>query len=83
MVNSGRNKSGQDISGMMYDTFEDLELFFESINKNCPELKRKNAPNQAAMQVVENVYKWVDDSKGDKKKPKAKPIATPLPLTVI
>ncbi|KAH9496834.1 SPARC- modular calcium-binding protein 2 [Bulinus truncatus] len=26
---------------------------------------------------------WVDDSKGDKKKPKAKPIATPLPLTNI
>lgn len=57
MVNSGRNKMGQDISGMMYDTFEELELFFESINRECPELKRKNAPNQAAMQVVENVYK--------------------------
>ncbi|KAK0064532.1 chloride intracellular channel protein 5 [Biomphalaria pfeifferi] len=57
MVISGRNKSGQDISGMMYDTFEELELFFESINRDCPELKRKNAPNQAAMQVVENVYK--------------------------
>ncbi|XP_059143479.1 chloride intracellular channel Clic-like isoform X2 [Physella acuta] len=57
MVTSGRNKMGQDISGMMYDTFEELESFFESINRECPELKRKNAPNQAAMLVVENVYR--------------------------
>jgi len=57
MVNSGTNKSGQDISGMMYDTFEELELFFESINRECPELKRKNLPNQTAMGVVENLYK--------------------------
>ncbi|KAK3763347.1 hypothetical protein RRG08_021167 [Elysia crispata] len=57
MVNSARNKAGQDISGMMYDTFEDLETFFESINKECPELKRKNAPNISAMTVVENLYK--------------------------
>jgi len=58
MVNSGRNKSGQDISGLMYDTFEELELFFESINRECPELKRKNLPNQTAMGVVENLYKY-------------------------
>lgn len=57
MVNSARNKAGQDISGMMYDTFEDLETFFESINRECPELKRKNAPNLSALSVVENLYK--------------------------
>ncbi|GFO03615.1 chloride intracellular channel [Plakobranchus ocellatus] len=58
MVNSGRNKAGQDISGMMYDTFEDLEIFFASINKECPELKSANAPNQSAMAVVGNLYKY-------------------------
>lgn len=57
MVNSGKSKTGQDLSGMMYDTFEELELFFESINRECPELKRKNAPNIAAMHVVDNIYK--------------------------
>ena len=57
MVNSARNKAGQDISGMMYDTFEELETFFESINKECPELKRKNAPNIGALSVMENLYK--------------------------
>ncbi|KAK6168896.1 hypothetical protein SNE40_020056 [Patella caerulea] len=50
-------KTGQDISGMMYDTFEELEVFFESINKDCPELKRRNAPNVAAMKCVEDLYK--------------------------
>ncbi|BFZ09936.1 hypothetical protein BsWGS_12975 [Bradybaena similaris] len=57
MVNEGKSKTGQDLSGMMYDTFEELELFFESINRECPELKRKNAPNIAAMHVVDNIYK--------------------------
>ncbi|CAG5122942.1 unnamed protein product, partial [Candidula unifasciata] len=57
MVNSGKSKTGQDLSGMMYDTFEELEQFFESINRECPELKRKNAPNIEAMKVVENIYK--------------------------
>uniref|UniRef100_A0A0B7AYG7 CLIC N-terminal domain-containing protein n=1 Tax=Arion vulgaris TaxID=1028688 RepID=A0A0B7AYG7_9EUPU len=57
MVTSGKSKTGQVLDGAMFDTFEDLELFFESINRDCPELKRKNAPNIAAMQVVENVYK--------------------------
>ncbi|BFZ24820.1 hypothetical protein BsWGS_27859 [Bradybaena similaris] len=57
MVNSGKSKTGQDLSGMMYDTFEELEQFFESINRECPQLKRKNAPNISAMKVIENLYK--------------------------
>lgn len=56
MVLSGRNKNGQDISNMKYDEFETLETFFESINRSCPELKRKNAPNLAAMEAVQDVY---------------------------
>ncbi|XP_076466375.1 uncharacterized protein LOC143297780 [Babylonia areolata] len=56
MVLEGRDKRGQDLTGTKYDTFEELELFFESINVKCPELKRKNAPNVAAMQAVEDVY---------------------------
>lgn len=57
MVNSGTNKTGQDLSGAMYDTFEELEQFFESINRECPELKNKNAPNLSAMKVVADLYK--------------------------
>uniref|UniRef100_A0A0B6ZVK6 GST C-terminal domain-containing protein n=1 Tax=Arion vulgaris TaxID=1028688 RepID=A0A0B6ZVK6_9EUPU len=57
MVNSGKSKLGETLDGSVYDTFEELELFFESINRECPELKRKNAPNIAAMKVVENLYK--------------------------
>lgn len=57
MVNSGKSKTGQDLSGMMYDTFEELEQFFESIIRECPELKRKNAPNISAMKAIENLYK--------------------------
>lgn len=56
MVISGHDKKGQDLAGTKYDTFEELETFFESINKDCPELKRKNAPNVAAMAAVEDVY---------------------------
>ncbi|XP_076445171.1 chloride intracellular channel Clic-like [Babylonia areolata] len=56
MVLAGHDKKGQDLTGTKYDTFEELETFFESINKECPELKRKNAPNVSAMQVVEDVY---------------------------
>ncbi|KAK7107769.1 hypothetical protein V1264_015627 [Littorina saxatilis] len=56
MVLSGHDKKGQDLTGTKYDTFEELETFFESINKECPELKRKNAPNVSAMQAVEDVY---------------------------
>nr|KAG5708861.1 hypothetical protein BaRGS_009270 [Batillaria attramentaria] len=56
MVLAGHDKKGQDLTGTKYDTFEELETFFESINRECPELKRKNAPNVAAMSAVENVY---------------------------
>lgn len=56
MVLSGHDKKGQDLAGTKYDTFEELEIFFESINRECPELKRKNAPNVSAMQAVEDVY---------------------------
>ncbi|ESO94842.1 hypothetical protein LOTGIDRAFT_189089 [Lottia gigantea] len=49
-------KLGKDISGMMYDTFEELETFFESINRDCPELKRHNAPNVGAMKCIEDLY---------------------------
>ena len=56
MVLAGHDKKGQDLTGTKYDTFEELELFFESINRECPELKRKNAPNVSAMSAVEDVY---------------------------
>ena len=56
MVLAGHDKKGQDLTGTKYDTFEELELFFESINRECPELKRKNAPNVTAMAAVEDVY---------------------------
>ncbi|XP_025097697.1 chloride intracellular channel protein 4-like [Pomacea canaliculata] len=55
MVLSGRKKWA-DISNMNMTSFETLETFFESINRSCPELKRKNAPNLAAMEAVQDVY---------------------------
>ncbi|KAL8593979.1 hypothetical protein ACOMHN_045662 [Nucella lapillus] len=56
MVLEGRDKKGQDLAGTKYDTFEELETFFENINKESKELKRKNAPNVEALRNVENVY---------------------------
>ena len=56
MVQEGHDKKGQDLAGTKYDTFEELETFFESINIESRELKRKNAPNAAAMKVVEDAY---------------------------
>ncbi|KAL8579519.1 hypothetical protein ACOMHN_025472 [Nucella lapillus] len=56
MVLEGRDKKGQDLAGTKYDIFEELEVFFESINRMCPALKRKNAPNVSAMQAVEDLY---------------------------
>ena len=56
IVESGLDKNGKDLSGTTYDTFEDLELFFESINTECRELKRNNMPNRLAMVAVKNVF---------------------------
>ncbi|XP_046566166.1 chloride intracellular channel protein 2-like [Haliotis rubra] len=50
------DKKGQDISGCMYDSFEELETFFENINRECPELKRHNKENGDAMARVDTLY---------------------------
>jgi len=55
-VSSGVDKNGRDISGSKYDTFEELERFFESVNTKCPELKRRNRPNQSSMAVIEDLF---------------------------
>ena len=56
MVLSGYDKRGQDLAGTKYDTHEELELFFEAINKDSRHLKNKNALNQAAMEIAEGLY---------------------------
>ena len=51
-----RNKAGHDLADEMFDTFEELEKFFEGINRSCPELKRHNAPNANAVLEVADIY---------------------------
>lgn len=54
---SGKNVNGQDISGIVYDNYDDVEKFFESINFNCPKLKRTQQANVASLKIFEDLYK--------------------------
>lgn len=54
---SGKNVNGQDISGIVYDNYDDVEKFFESINFNCPKLKRTQQANIASLKIFEDLYK--------------------------
>lgn len=54
---SGKNVNGQDIFGIVYDNYDDVEKFFESINFNCFKLKRIQQVNVVSLKIFEDLYK--------------------------
>ncbi|KAK3098134.1 hypothetical protein FSP39_016493 [Pinctada imbricata] len=53
----GKNNDGADITDMVYDSFDEVEQFFESVNKTCPKLKRTQQVNALPLKVFADLYK--------------------------
>lgn len=55
---SGKNaNSGADITDIVADDFDEVESFFESVNFDCPKLKRIEMANGLALKIFEDLYK--------------------------
>ncbi|KAK3098859.1 hypothetical protein FSP39_023801 [Pinctada imbricata] len=53
----GKNNNGADITDMVYDSFDEVEQFFESVNFDCPKLKRTQQVNALPLKVFADLYK--------------------------
>ncbi|KAJ8314986.1 hypothetical protein KUTeg_007136 [Tegillarca granosa] len=54
---SGQDTNSMDISELVCDSYDEVEKFFESINRTCPKLKRQHRDNLLALKVFEDLYK--------------------------
>ena len=53
----GKNCNGADIMEAVYDSADEVEQFFESVNFNCPKLKRTQQVNVLALKQFADLYK--------------------------
>jgi hypothetical protein len=54
---SGKNAAAQDITDIVADSHDEVEGFFESVNFDCPKLKRTEFSNNVALKIFEDLYK--------------------------